>query len=326
MSSLSEPLVSIVTPVYNGEKYLAECIESVLVQTYQNWEYVIVNNCSTDRSLEIVQHYAQKDKRIRIYNNEIFLSALQNQNNALRHISSESAYTKIVHSDDLLFPECLKEMVKLAETNLSVGIVGAYRLNGYSVQSTGLPYKRNVFTGREICRTGLLDNLYVFGSPTSLLIRAEYILNRKYLYNEWNYHADEEACYEVLQSCDFGFVHQVLTYSRFHGEQESSFSRKCNTFILSKISIIKKYGSIYLNNDEYEKSLEAINKKYYKFLGKCVFQFRDREFWQYHKNFLENIKEKISIRKLSTAIFLELADILLNPKNTAERLMRTITK
>jgi glycosyltransferase involved in cell wall biosynthesis len=53
--SLNGPLVSILTPVYNGEKYLAECIRSVLAQTYQNWEYTIVNNCSTDKTLEIAK-------------------------------------------------------------------------------------------------------------------------------------------------------------------------------------------------------------------------------------------------------------------------------
>jgi len=54
------PLVSIVTPVYNGEPYLAECIESVLAQTYPNWEYIIQNNCSTDRTLEIASEYGKK--------------------------------------------------------------------------------------------------------------------------------------------------------------------------------------------------------------------------------------------------------------------------
>ncbi|MCB0227477.1 MAG: glycosyltransferase, partial [Anaerolineae bacterium] len=53
-----QPLVSVVTPVYNTDKYLADCIESVLAQSYDNWEYVIINNCSTDRSLEIAQRYA----------------------------------------------------------------------------------------------------------------------------------------------------------------------------------------------------------------------------------------------------------------------------
>jgi glycosyltransferase involved in cell wall biosynthesis len=55
MSPMEQPLVSVLTPVYNGEPYLGECIESVLNQTYQNFEYIIVNNCSKDRTLEIAR-------------------------------------------------------------------------------------------------------------------------------------------------------------------------------------------------------------------------------------------------------------------------------
>jgi len=72
-----QPFVSVITPVYNGEKYLAECIESVLGQTYAAWEYIIVNNCSSDRTLEIAQSYARQDSRIRIHNNPGFVGTVQ---------------------------------------------------------------------------------------------------------------------------------------------------------------------------------------------------------------------------------------------------------
>src|SRR5688572_27923951 len=100
MKHYAQPLVSVLTPVYNGEKYLAECIESVLAQTYDNWEYVIVNNCSTDRTFEIAQQYANKDKRIRIHNNSTFVGCDTNGNIAFRQISAESKYCKVVHADD----------------------------------------------------------------------------------------------------------------------------------------------------------------------------------------------------------------------------------
>ena len=70
MNPNNKPFVSIVTPVYNTEKYLAECIDSVLAQTYQNWEYIIVDNCSTDKSPLIAESYACKDSRIKIHYNE----------------------------------------------------------------------------------------------------------------------------------------------------------------------------------------------------------------------------------------------------------------
>src|SRR5262245_9335007 len=110
-----QPPVSVLTPVYNGENYLAECIESVLAQSYQNWEYIIVNNCSTDRSLEIAQSYAQKDARICIRNNRTLVGVSENHNIAVGQISPASKYCKVVHADDWLFPECIMEMVKVAE-------------------------------------------------------------------------------------------------------------------------------------------------------------------------------------------------------------------
>ena len=172
---MKQPLVSVVTPVYNEEKYLAECIESVLAQTYPNWEYVIVNNCSTDRSLQIAQSYAAQDKRIRVCDNREFLRAISNQNHALRQISSESKYCKVVLGDDWIFPECVTQMVELAEAHPSVAIVGAYGMCGAAVYWDGLPYPSTVMSGRDICRWTLLGRPYVFGTPTSILVRSDLV-------------------------------------------------------------------------------------------------------------------------------------------------------
>ena len=107
MDSAAPPLVSMVTPVYNNEEYLVECIESVLAQTYQNWDYTIVNNCSTDKTGEIARRYAAKDPRIKVYDSQQFLRAVPNHNLALRQISARSKYCKIVFADDWIFPRCL---------------------------------------------------------------------------------------------------------------------------------------------------------------------------------------------------------------------------
>ena len=65
-----EELVSIIMPNYNGGKYLKETLESVLAQTYTNWELLFVDDCSTDNSLEIINEYQARDKRIKIFKNE----------------------------------------------------------------------------------------------------------------------------------------------------------------------------------------------------------------------------------------------------------------
>lgn len=109
MNILSRPLVSVLTPVYNGGEYLSECIESVLAQTYLKWEYTIVNNCSTDESLTIALSYAAKDLRIRVFSNPHFLGIIENHNQTLRHISGQSRYFKFVYADDWLFHTCIEE-------------------------------------------------------------------------------------------------------------------------------------------------------------------------------------------------------------------------
>src|SRR5690349_21028297 len=186
MSATSQPLVSIVTPVYNGAEFLPECIESVLAQTYQNWDHTIVNNCSTDDTVAIARRYAEKDSRIRILENDTFLRIIPNHNHALRQLSPASKYFKIVFADDWIFPNCLEEMVSLAEKHPSVGIVGAYGLQAHEVMWAGLPYPSTVVSGREVCRRLLLDGLYVFGTPNSLLYRADLVRRHDPFFNESN--------------------------------------------------------------------------------------------------------------------------------------------
>jgi glycosyltransferase involved in cell wall biosynthesis len=324
MPSDLQPLVSIVTPVYNGEEYLAECIESVIAQTYQNWEYILVNNRSKDRTWQIAQSYAQKDERIRIYDNQEFVSAIQNHHIAFRQISPESVYCKVVQADDWIFPNCLTQMVQVAETHPSIGIVGAYRLDEVWVNLDGLPYPSTVISGRALCRSSLLGGPYVFGSPTSLLIRSSIIRSRKQFYDEVHFaaHADTAACYEVLREWDFGFVHQVLTYTRRHNEAASSFARRVNSYFVGQLTILKKYGPVYLDKFEYEEYLRRRIKHYYRFLGKSVLQKRNRQFWDYHKNALENLGYSLSSLKLFTALMLAAMDVLLHPMKALYKLLR----
>lgn len=298
MSLTSEPLVTILTPVYNCEKYLAECIESVLAQTYKNWAYIIVNNCSTDRTLEIAEKYAKQDARIHLYNTTQLLNFTQNHNYAFSLIPLESKYCKIVHADDWLFPDCIRKMVEVAGSNPTVGIVGSYRLDDKWVNCDGLPYPSTVVSGRELCRSSLLGGPYVFGSPTTVLVRSDLIRDRKFFYNENNPHEDQEACYEVLKDFDFGYVHQVLTFTRRHNETETTFAARLNTYILGEFIILKKYGTIFLTKQEYDMVLKRQLKRYHKFLGESLFLSNRKEIWNYHKKELKELGFSISYVKL----------------------------
>jgi glycosyltransferase involved in cell wall biosynthesis len=329
-TSQIEPLVSVVTPVYNGQKYLADSIDSVLSQTYQNWEYVIVNNRSTDRTLDLAERYAERDARIRVHTNHEFVNRGENHNIAFRKISPLSKYCKVLHADDWLFSNCISEMVRVAEANPSVGVVGAYGLNGVRVTWDGLPYPSTVTQGKEICRKVLLGGIYVFGSPTSHLIRSDFIRSRNAFYNTNEFHLawmDQEACYEVLQSSDFGFVHQVLTYSREHDQSATaSLSRTgLNTDLPSQLNILTNYGPIYLSREEYEKRLKAVLQNYYSFLGQSVFfHLREKQFWNYHRKALNHTGFSLSLLRLTKASVLEIIDTLFNPIRMAAEILGII--
>jgi glycosyltransferase involved in cell wall biosynthesis len=309
-----QPFVSIVTPVYNAEKYLADCIESVLAQTYGNWEYVIVNNCSSDKSLKIAENYAKKDKRIRIYKNEQFLNRIQNMNYAMRLISSNSKYCKVVHADDWIFPECITQMVEVAEAYPSVGIVGSYRLDENQVNLDGLAYPVNFFPGAEICRYQILGGKYIFGSPTSILIRSDIIRRKEKFYNESNIHADQEVCFEVLKDADFGFVHGILTFTRRHNDTATSLTRKLNTYILGHFIVLIKFGPYFLSNKEYDRRLRIKTKIYYKFLAESIFELREIEFYKFHFKELKKIGHPVKPMKLLMTTFFEALNLIITLK------------
>src|SRR6187455_2885933 len=146
-SNEARALVSVVTPVYNGAEYIRECIESVIRQTYPHWEYTIVNNRSTDNTLAIAEEYARQDPRIRVVTNDKFVRAMENYNIAVRQLSPESRYCKVVAADDWVFPQCLELMVALGEENPSVAIIGSYGLRELELESVGLPFPSRRLSG-----------------------------------------------------------------------------------------------------------------------------------------------------------------------------------
>jgi glycosyltransferase involved in cell wall biosynthesis len=301
------PLVSVVTPVYNGENYIDECIQSVRNQIYQNWEYIILNNCSTDGTLEIAKRHAAEDARIRIVSTDELLPLIKNHNHALRQISQNSKYCKIVHADDSIFASCLELMVSTAEKHPTAGIVGAYSLWGRKVVSDGLSHYATFLSGKDLCRLTLLNKVYCFWSPSSLLIRSDLIRRNNCFYNEKHLHADDEACYEILRETDFAFVHQVLTFIRKHDESATStMTASYNKIILSNFDLFTRYGPIYLGPHEYKKQLTVRLNQYYGFLADSLFNLREKEFWKYHKLTIQEIGYPFSMLKLIKASLLQL--------------------
>src|SRR4029077_8323898 len=178
-----------------------------------------------------------------------------------------------------------------------------------------------VLPGREICRATLLGGPYVFGTPSSTLIRSDIVLKSNAFYDEPNLHADYQVCFDVLQSSDFAFVHQVLTYTRLRNESLTSFSQSFNTYLLGILTVLTKYGPLLLTEKEYKQRLEFRLNQYYRFLAKNKLRLREKEFWKYHQSRMETIGYPVGGARLAKAVFLEILDGLAHPKRALEGLL-----
>lgn len=116
-----ENLVSIVLPVYNGERYLASAIESVLNQTYQNIELILVNDCSTDSTEEIIKSYASKDPRIVYLKNEVNLKLPASLNRGFS--AAKGQYLTWTSDDNLYMPTALARMVEFLDQHPKAALV-----------------------------------------------------------------------------------------------------------------------------------------------------------------------------------------------------------
>ena len=326
-----QPLVSVVTPVFNGARFLAECIDSVIAQTYANWEYVIVDNCSTDATLEIAQRYAAADPRVRVHHCDVLLDLPANHNRAFGLISPESKYCKVVSADDWLFPGCLEQMVAVAEANPSVGLVGSYQLSGgggnwrnWHVRWDQVPYPSGIVPGRDIMRLYMMGGIEVFGSPTSLLYRADIVRRHPRFFPNDAIHADTSACCLTLLESDYAFVHQVLSYERVHCVRATSECLSLNSYLPSHLGDALLYGASCLTPAEQRQAINRLLTNYYKFLAVSALKRRGRAFWSYHTARLQELGHPLSRRRLAVAIGKLLCSVLLNPLDATRSVLQRL--
>ncbi|MCG7853326.1 MAG: glycosyltransferase [Methanosarcinaceae archaeon] len=285
------PLVSVLTPVFNGETHLRACIESVLNQTYQNWEYVIVDNCSRDATPEIIQEYARKDRRIRVVTNTSFVGIIENHNIAFSQISSNSKYCKMVQADDWIYPECVEKFVNICEKNPTVTLADAYRIDNDKVGLNVMPHLRNIYSGREIARGFFFDEWPdPFGSPTSYFLRAEPIRAHPPFFNPFNMYADTEACIKILRSGDFALIREVLTFTRRPASAQTPKSKYFRVGYISFLWILKNHGRFFLNEKEFAVCVRNHLRRYYVVLARDLVKLRRGwKYWRYHFSSLREV-------------------------------------
>ncbi len=118
------PVVSVVMPVYNSEKFVAEAIESILRQTFSDLEFIIVDDGSSDRSAAIIQEYAERDPRIRFFQHSENQGEAAARNTGMAHVTGK--YIAGMDSDDVSLPQRLEKQVAFLEAQPHIGAVGVF--------------------------------------------------------------------------------------------------------------------------------------------------------------------------------------------------------
>lgn len=171
------PLVSVLVPVYNGARFLAETLETIRVQSYRNLEIVIRDNCSTDATYEIAQRFVASDERFRVVRTAVNEGASANYIELLN--LAQGAYIKYCNADDLLDPECVELLLApmLADPGVALSTSSRRLINEDGAEipaetfSVPLSTENVVFNGRAIARVILATMTNVIGEPSTTLFR-----------------------------------------------------------------------------------------------------------------------------------------------------------
>jgi glycosyltransferase involved in cell wall biosynthesis len=233
----TNPLISVIMPVYNAEKYVKEAIESILNQTFPDWELIIIDDCSTDNSIEIIQSF--QDERIILLKNEINLGVSKAPNKGIRIALGK--YVTKMDADDISLPTRFKKQVEFLEKHPD------YVLCASNVQMFGT--KQDFFvlpTEDQQLKIALLyQNPFVH---SSVLIRSKNC--KKYLYNEiFPFAEDYELWINLKEEGKFASIPEILTKYRIHQNNLTSTiygemsNRRKELLIICQLKKLKIYPS-----------------------------------------------------------------------------------
>lgn len=172
---MKAPKVTVLMPVYNGERHLAAAIESILGQTYKTFEFLIVDDGSTDQTLQIIQRYQKSDSRIRILRNLRNRGLPYSLNRGIREAKGE--YLARMDADDISLPSRLESQVKFMRTNPKIDLLGSSITLFGSWGEKYVSYLRE----HEVIKASLL-----FGNPlahSTMMMRRSRLLSERLFYN-----------------------------------------------------------------------------------------------------------------------------------------------
>ncbi len=296
-----KPMIVIAIPVYNGEKYIIEVLESIKNQTYDNFECHIVNNASTDKTEELAENFIKEDNRFKLHTHTDFVGLIANWNRTVDYIPDGAKYFKVVQADDYLFPDSLESHVELMEKYPGAGIGSSYRLLGTSAYGFGIDYfKGNCQNGKEVLINHLKGDAEITGSITQLFFRIEHLKkvpSYPEIFIPEDFHVDTRLAYEMFLISDLAFAFKVLNYTRRHDDAATITTvEKVNTYIHAQENSLNRFRTVF---PELNKKYVEVRRSYAYFLFKS-FLMNNKECMQWHKS---NLKRKIKLSEYLAGIF-----------------------
>ena len=214
---MNKAIVSVLMTSYNREKYIAEAIESVMAQTFTEWELIIVDDQSKDATVSIAKDYAKKDSRIKVYIDNHNLGDYPNRNQAASYATGK--YLKYLDADDLLYPHALEVMINAMERypECSWGLMAP--------APTGSQPYPFMLDKRSVWHRGIFNGWRIFGrSPLSLIFTKE-IFDKVGGFSGKQHVGDYELIH--ILSCKSPMVafEGGLAWYRIHDDQQSCDNR-----------------------------------------------------------------------------------------------------
>ena len=242
MKKINNPLVSIVMPVYNADKYLLEAIESVLAQTYTNYELVIVDDVSTDKSWDIIKKFQKKyPKQIRAVKLKINTNAAGNGGMNAVYTQLKGKYIARMDADDIADPMRIEKQVKFMEAHPKAILVGT---QAHIIDATGKITGKKTFPTSHEAIYKQYFVLHPILHP-SVMFRKSLIPNKEYIYeNKWGINDDYYTFFKFLKYGKFYNLPEALLYYRMHGLNFSLQNPKAKFINSIKIRLqaIREFG------------------------------------------------------------------------------------
>ncbi len=235
--------VSVLLPIYNGERFLTEALQSLSQQTLVEFEVIICDDGSTDSSADIARQFADRDKRFKYVKNEVRQGLFGNYNECLRQ--AQGTYIKPFAQDDALEPQALERMVRILEDNPEVALVSVARKSpreesGSQAIIRPFPRSRQI-SANEVIRNNLILMSNWVGEPSVVLYRRKHASTG---FDTSLYHyGDLEYWFRILENGDFYYLDEVLSTFRRHEGQATSANLGGLYFAIDLLRLGERYWS-----------------------------------------------------------------------------------